>query len=281
MTSSQTKQVTHCAFLSLPPEIRQLIYDELLVLRPDQDHLLYHDRSGGNRSLPVHPHILRVNKQINTEATSALYGRNMFQLSLSTPVMKQCSGSFYPRRFGKKVVLPRNDSDAQFIRYDQGQGFMYPHCFQRLAYIEITIGASSIWGNSGTGVYFSHIGDLVLELLRLLAEESVDEAPQRTKRLVLIVEKYHSKYYPHKALFPRRIKNQEFMAWAAVVNGEKQLADQVVPLLEAVNQKRHLTIIEVVKRDPDGELDAGEGWEIEDGLSVTRREVKLTDVAEL
>lgn len=54
-------------------------------------------------------------------------------------------------------------------------GFIYPHCLQRIANIEIALSAAAIWGSSHqgrSGGFFSHIGRLLVEILRLLAMET-------------------------------------------------------------------------------------------------------------
>lgn len=55
-------------FLSLPLEIRYLIYDELLVAKPEMVvRLFYHDRRGRIAGLSLHPQILLANKQVNAK----------------------------------------------------------------------------------------------------------------------------------------------------------------------------------------------------------------------
>ena len=54
-------------FLELPPELRNKVYQELLVL---------HD------SFTAHPQILRTCKLINNEASSTLYGDNLIEIKL-------------------------------------------------------------------------------------------------------------------------------------------------------------------------------------------------------
>lgn len=263
MASCQTEEHNRSPFLRLPFELRQLIYDKLLVIRPKQNHRLYEDRFGGRGRLLLYPNILYTNKQINTEATPVLYGRNKFQVNL-------LSRQVHNGRRQARSLLRRGPDD--FPDYYECEGLICAHCFQRLANIEITISADSIWCRFKSGDYAMYTCGLVLELLRLLAEESIDETRLQTKRLTLVVEKMHSRINHHKVLFPRWDEEQgEFRNRGTTVNGKKQLADRMVPLLEAISRKRHLTIIEVMSGTPDDD-------EPEDYI---RREVELTNVADM
>ncbi|KAI4186966.1 MAG: hypothetical protein L6R41_003123 [Letrouitia leprolyta] len=266
MASCQVKEHNHPGFLRLPFEIRQLIYDELLVIEPDQDTLLYDDRTGVRGCLLLYPQILRANKQINTEATPTLYGKNKFQVNL-------LSTQIYNGRGQPQSLLRQRPED--FPGYYKREGLIYAHCFQRLANIEINISANSIWCRFKSGDYAMYTCGLFLELLRLLAEESIDETPrqqQKTKRLTLVVGKFYSRVNRHKVLFPRWDEEQKkFRNRGTTVKGEKQLLDRMLPLLEAISRKRHLSIIEV----KSGTLENGEPE------AIVKREVELTEVADM
>ena len=70
---SQESQIT---FLSLPAEVRLPIYEYLLV---DKPQVIPHCRPATER--PLTPSILRTCKQINREASQALYSKNTFLIS--------------------------------------------------------------------------------------------------------------------------------------------------------------------------------------------------------
>ncbi len=69
----QESQIT---FLSLPAEVRLPIYEYLLV---DKPQVIPHCRPATER--PLTPWILRTCKQINREASQALYSKNTFLIS--------------------------------------------------------------------------------------------------------------------------------------------------------------------------------------------------------
>ncbi|KAL8642840.1 MAG: hypothetical protein Q9226_008463, partial [Calogaya cf. arnoldii] len=132
-------------------------------------------------------------------------------------VMAQCSGGMYAdtRRGGSSPpYLFRSDGLEQQTPdyFDSDKpGFIYPHCLQRIANIEIALSASAILGNSvwsRPGGFFSHIGKLLVEILQLLAAEKdgndagiADEEYKhlqgKKKRLVLTI------YKNDRALFPK------------------------------------------------------------------------------
>ena len=62
-------------FLDLPPELRDGIYRELVILRPSQKQA-----EAGRRC--CWPAIVRCNRQVNTEAASILYGQNIIDVSM-------------------------------------------------------------------------------------------------------------------------------------------------------------------------------------------------------
>ena len=65
------------------------------------------------------------------------------------------------------MVTPPPD----LFRTDTNEGIIYPHCFQRLRYIEVVTAHCAVWGTCFGGSYLTHIAQLILNILRVLAEE--------------------------------------------------------------------------------------------------------------
>ena len=261
--SSKAEQGLRLHFLSLPCEIRQLVYNELLLFDSDPHILLYHDRHGLRDRLPVHAQILRANKQINAEATFTLYKQNLFRISLSTPVfMRQGVRSWYADAYGSVQELLRDE-------LDDSQGLIYPHCFRRLANIEITVSPSSVWAHTRAGDRFSLIGELLLELSRILASDQMDGTWRREERLRLIVRKdllHHSQ----DDLFPLESNDERYSEdFGTFKSGKKPSLDELAPLLEAISRSRKLSIIEAKERLREGHYYTEE------------REFALEDIAKL
>ncbi|CAD6567836.1 MAG: hypothetical protein ASARMPREDX12_000815 [Alectoria sarmentosa] len=190
--------------LALPSELRIKIFRELLGPDPARVHTLYHDRQGREASFDTDPTILRANRQIYSEAISILYDTASVRIYLATPVVVQCSGGYHPddlidppelfRKDTREVVKPANrlewrtapptseDLEMKGEPEPIAEGYIYPHCFQRLRKIELITSCHAIWGDSMCGSYFSHIGQTVLRILRLLAEEQATKSmPRRLK----------------------------------------------------------------------------------------------------
>ncbi|CAF9914226.1 MAG: hypothetical protein ALECFALPRED_009501 [Alectoria fallacina] len=185
--------------LALPSELRIKIYQELLGPDPARVRTLYHDRQGREASFDTDPAILRVNQQIYSEAISVLYDTASVRLYLATPVVVQCTGGYYPddivdppelfrkdtdkavkpaNRLGRRTTPPTVDGlEPEGRLGSTAEGYIYPYCFQRLRKIELITSCHAIWGDSQCGSYFSHIGQTVLRILRLLAEEQATKPP--------------------------------------------------------------------------------------------------------
>ncbi|KAI4268710.1 MAG: hypothetical protein L6R35_006734 [Caloplaca aegaea] len=255
--SSNSETAIH--FLSLPLEMRHLVYDQLLISPLSQPCLLYHDRTGRTNPLHLHPHILRANKQINSEATSKLYQGNAFKIDLSTRVIKQCSGGMYPRRDKVPPGLIHKAPGEPLQPYSRSPGLVYPHCLRRLADLEIIISSGSIWGSAWGGSFFSHIGSLVLELLRLLAEDAAEDAAEprslAKKRLTLRVEKRLDESF----IFGLR---QEMCASRKELEiVEPLLQERAIPLLKALEERRDVRIREIKRpKLEDGSRICDERW---------------------
>ncbi len=239
-------------FLSLPPEIRHSIYSELLISRlkdsPNAPILLWHDRNGRDNSLSLYPQILRVSRQVNAEAIPLLYERNVFSFQLTTPEGQSCIA----RKINKSQALLLDDSGKR-MKYFHQPGLLSPSCLRRLAQIEIIISACSVWTNGHGFDFWSGIGEVFIEILRLLADDQeVSETSPKKKKLLITVQKEISDGYGW-LLFPRMRE-----AWRGALLtgwrnssretiGQKQMADKVCPLVEAVAEKRDVSIYEVLE----------------------------------
>ncbi|KAL8648979.1 MAG: hypothetical protein Q9210_004678 [Variospora velana] len=239
--SSSSETAFH--FLSLPLEIRHLVYDQLLICPLSQPCLLYHDEIGRTNPLHLHPHILRANKQINSEATFKLYEGNAFKIDLSTQVTTQCTGGVYSDRYEAPQALIRKAPGEPPQRYSRSAGMVYPHCLRRLADLEIIIPSGSIWGSAMGGSYFTHIGKLVLELLRLLAEDAAEDTAEprspAKKRLTLTVEKRWNGSF----IFVRRQKMRTSRKELKIV--KSFLQERAIPSLKALEERRDFGIREI------------------------------------
>lgn len=67
-------------FLALPPELRFMIYEYLLVSPLPDGRIKFSNAHVAVRGLGLSPQILRVNSEIYAEAVGVLYERNVFQL---------------------------------------------------------------------------------------------------------------------------------------------------------------------------------------------------------
>lgn len=269
-------------FLSLPLEICHIIYDELLVCKADSPRLLYHDRLGRHEKLFLNPQILRANKQINAEATSVLYKQNSFQIDLSTRVVK-CAGGMYPgrHRAPNPPYLLRMHTRIPGI-YFRRPGLIYPHCFQRLASIEIIISADSVWGSGRRCSFFSHVGELVLELLQILADDRTDQFSRTKKRLGLTVKKNWVPSFGGQGLFVLDrgdVRPMLAEPWGVGGNERQQFLDRMVPVIESLSRKRDISINEIQRRDYTtwGDEDDGEPRTVE----VKQRQVPIGDIGSL
>lgn len=190
--------------LALPLELRILVYEHLLSSHPNRVHALYHDRYGKQGSFDIHPTILRVNKQIYSEAVAILYDTIHVRIYLGTPV------GFYPEGIVEPPELFRTDDEEDIKSmheldwqtvpstgknlksHEQTQpdeslksqewlegaapGYIYPHCLKRLRGIQLVTSRPALWGVGQCGHYLSHTGQIVLQILRLLAEEQVPKS---------------------------------------------------------------------------------------------------------
>ena len=201
--------------LTLPLELRNIIYTELLSSERSKPLVLYNYSKGRETFFNLYPSILRTNKQIYAEAISYLYNDNIFLLQLDGHVSRGCD--IRSCTYHRRPILPLYRCDdaphtAVFIdgeysnrprglvtHINQGKkiyedcrchyppipgpGPIYPHILRRLAHIELYIGASSMWGVGNDGVSFTHTRKVVLDTLRLLAEEEIEDGLVTKKTL--------------------------------------------------------------------------------------------------
>ncbi|KAI4162978.1 MAG: hypothetical protein LQ342_003489 [Letrouitia transgressa] len=197
--------------LHLPLELRIRIYTELLCPDPGKGHILYHDRRGRPLSFNIYPEILRTNKQICAEASDILYNSNVFKLYLKTAVRHQCTGGFYRDGFQDPQPLFRREPPYNgFESPISPQGLIFPRCLRRIRHLELVFASNSVWA-TGRGhpvfkVIFSHVAELVFEVLNCLIEEQLICAVPRTKTLKLIVA---PDYFGNITLFQWGLRRSE------------------------------------------------------------------------
>ncbi|CZT17635.1 uncharacterized protein RCC_03472 [Ramularia collo-cygni] len=92
-------------FLSLPPELRNIIYEELLIKRPDS---------------PIrHPQILRTCKAIRDEATDILYAENYITVHVHSDRIEvsgiRCAGGYNPAGDSRALKDSRPEKVEEII----------------------------------------------------------------------------------------------------------------------------------------------------------------------
>ena len=190
--------------LALPLELRIPVYKQLLNPDPDRVHTLYDDQFDREIPFPIHTSILRVNKQIYSEAVSILYDTASLQIYLPTPVFQKRNYRDFTSNVDEPPKLFRTDSEGAFKSKDKIKwcnspssvksrqseafeplppGYIYPHCFQRLRKVHLITSRQAMWGTGRhdevLGSYFSPTGHLVLRILRLLAQVQVTKSLKR------------------------------------------------------------------------------------------------------
>lgn len=268
-TQNMASTIQASPLLALPLELRTKIYQGLLNPDPNSVHTLYHDRHGREAPFDIDPTILRVNRQIYSEAVSILYDAANVRIYLATPVVKQCTGGNYPDAAPNPPDLFRKDNEgsikpasrldwrteppiatAKYLEQEgqlesTAEGYIYPRCFQRLHKIELVTSRHAIWGAGQRGSYFSHTGQTVLRILKLLAEEQAPQSPM-TKRLKVTIQPDW-----------RTVEAQLLMRSGEMDNRTKA----IVGLLKAL------------ERRTGAEIEIGEG-----SLTKTLREWKMEEV---
>ncbi|KAL8852685.1 MAG: hypothetical protein Q9221_002445 [Calogaya cf. arnoldii] len=254
-------------FLSLPLELRHQIYSELLITSFSEPVLLWHDRKGREKSTSIHPQILRVCKQINAEAAPLLYERNILRLDMMTPEYYSCT---VRTNIGRSQAFIRGDA-ALWTRHFEQPGLLSTSCLQRLAHIEFVISIRSVWAKRPRKYHdvWSGTGNLFVQLLRLLAEEEINESLlKKKKRVVIIVYKDYN---------PLSSTDQKWMLFPGgnLPNRESAMAAKLRPLVEAVGKKRGVSIYEILE---DVRVD---GDEHEREAQTVTREVSIKDFSDL
>ncbi|KAI4218215.1 MAG: hypothetical protein L6R40_008793 [Gallowayella cf. fulva] len=250
--------------LSLPLELRRHIYSFLLIPTTTSiatPRILWHDRHGPQKHASLHPQILLANKQINSEATAILYENTTFKINISTPVVRHCKRGQYADRLNDPQYLLRSDGDGASIprHFDPDYpGFIYRHCLQRMTYLEVRVSAAAIWGNAlaMAGDYFSHIGELFVEKLTVLAEgktkkasaekgQVVQQEQKKKKRLLITVHKdYVNADGTTNTLFRQNVDRQPTKSRA--FGDQTAWANGIPPLVETVASERVVDVVEVV-----------------------------------
>ncbi|KAL8651231.1 MAG: hypothetical protein Q9210_003382 [Variospora velana] len=240
---------TSSRLLSLPPEIRLLIYDELLVAKPqDTAHPFYHDRRGkvaGFSSL--HPHVLLVCRQINAEATWMLYAKNALSIDLSTPMSNACTREgFYGGELGPVQALLREQCQRRHFTHP---GVIDARSFQRLSRIQITASTRAVWGKGPAGLYLTHVGGLLLELLQLLADDDDNDDNEGSECLPYQKKKQLRVTFVRAAGVKTRFPLKTCRFWTGpntVAGAEgKPLSERIVTLMLEVRRKRTVEIQEM------------------------------------
>ena len=251
------------SLVTLPLEVRTKIYEELLSPDSDGVHTLYHDRHGREASFNIDPTILRVNKQIYSEAISVLYDNISVRINLDTLVVRQCTGGQYPDKLVDPPSLFREDTEAtveianklprrtrdrrlefEALFGSTAHGYIYPHCFQRLRKIHLVTARHAIWGAAMGGSFFSHSGKLVLRILRLLASGQSTMAPK--------IKQFKLTYHPSWPTFESQM---------LLGNGEMDRRTRAI-----------VGLLKALKRRTDAEIEVEEG-----ALTKTLGELELEE----
>ncbi|CAD6575876.1 MAG: hypothetical protein ASARMPRED_007494 [Alectoria sarmentosa] len=179
------------SFLTLPIELRNIIYSELLSSRHSEPLMLYSNTKGREALFNFHTSILCSNQQIYAEAFSYLHRDNIFQLDLHTsnhqrplnlPLFRcddaphtavSVDGKYHDRL--KKLVIHTNQHTKMYETCRSGPGPIYSHILPRLAHIELYTGAFAMCGGSKDGISLTHTGELVLKILQVLGDEEIEE----------------------------------------------------------------------------------------------------------
>lgn len=156
------------SLLSLPAELRQKIYEELLIIRKPYPRL-YHCPSGRDPNFNIDPTILRANRQVYAEAVWILYERNVFQIDLSMRALRSFWKSPYP-------VIRANSTDLSLSDGSKNEelGLIYPHCLRRMRQIELVTAGRALRSPTG-GKSFSLVGDLIVLILSILSDDEGDD----------------------------------------------------------------------------------------------------------
>ena len=227
--------------LPLPVELRLRIYQYLLT--SSKPLLLYHDRLGRSRPMQLHPQILRLSKTIYEESLPVLYDKNIFQIDLSTEVVKQCTGGEYP---GDRGQVEQLIGERRWDFFEDA--YISPVIFQdslsRLRHIEITTAHKAIWGSSQCGRYLSVVGKQVIPtLLHALSKDNGNQTPHPEKKTLKIT--YKTSYDDSHSLL---IRNESTPMAVPSENEKKSAQSQWWETLESVTAARRVELYEIRAR---------------------------------
>lgn len=238
-----------CAFLSLPLELRERVYQELLAPNPAKPAVLYHDRYGRGRSLSFHHAIICANKQIYAESLPILYEFNTFSIHLATSVVIQCTGGYYPDQIADPDPLVRSDvhpwREASCKRswrnnYDQEEarypfGVIYPECLRCLRHIELFTSPSAIWASAMGGEFFSFTGDLIIKVLEILAADAT-HGGRKTLEFCIEPGWLGQSLFASKGLPPRRGRR-----------GKPRDAEKIKKIIRGLKDVNNVRVVEVIE----------------------------------
>ncbi|MCJ1392830.1 hypothetical protein MMC18_005702 [Xylographa bjoerkii] len=230
--------------------MRMIIYKELLNPEPGKPLALHHDQTGRDKVLNIHPSILQVDRQIYCEASPILYDLNIFEIDLSSMVVRYFEGTGYPgTRTDHHLPLFRSDTAPNNLpvkpngRYvsvrTSSSGLIYTHCFQRLRHLELVTSHGAVWGPALLPNFLSKTGELVQDVLRCLAKR-VNPDGQHEKTLKVTTRL--STRRPEMRVFS--LEESDTISRMSEDGGSDRKKLKV--LLWAVNKQRKVTVIEVL-----------------------------------
>ncbi|KAL8873555.1 MAG: hypothetical protein Q9174_000993 [Haloplaca sp. 1 TL-2023] len=252
------REPTTFPFLSLPREIRDMIYEKLWV-RPGVKRSLYTTYyMGGGRPVYLGPgnepdddiasntELLFVNKQIYAEVNQLLYEANTWVIDLKPPTVDF-------------VEMGPESESIQLDKWTRGhlnQGIFqlsgYPgsHCLHRLASLVLDLELDGLCGDECYGSYFSYMAPFMLRILRTLADDPASGRPGRRKKLVIQVRRANDPFDEGKMrefLFPSQLdpgrswKNRE-----TPTPEHMETVSEILDLVRAISSVREISIISIM-----------------------------------
>ncbi|KAK3710228.1 hypothetical protein LTR37_010449 [Vermiconidia calcicola] len=117
-------------FMDLPPEMRLVVYRELLIFASDM--LCFRPRDC------VHTAILRTCKQVHTEAKGILYDENLFKVDFGVEAHEHCSLSKRGQVHHDVRIYGHGSNDMKYFTIPQAIDD-YPEFFKRIAKLELSV----------------------------------------------------------------------------------------------------------------------------------------------
>ncbi|MCJ1471909.1 hypothetical protein MMC13_000550 [Lambiella insularis] len=264
-----------CQFLSLPRELRNIIYS--LALSPSSSgvHILYHPYYGRAGSFSVNTSILRVNRQVHDEAKPYLYCESsaVFRIDLSTHITplgigiasqslthSQSYTEFAPDLFridpstikpkallkdtGQVQRSPSPGATMESEKNLKALGMITRRAFRLLRHLEMVVPTQMLWRRANkydTG-RASEAGWMLIRILETLKTPHKSSiCPEKT--LTIFVRAYYDE--THQA--PSQMT-------------EEVLHDtRIIQLLQEVQQNSRHVWIEKINNDQTKELKDGAG----------------------